>query len=130
MFFAQNDLILMELDNLTLIEIFSPRANGPLEPKNVKLSLKLAELRASKGVFSFHEKALAIQNMRKEHKDIKFATYNIHTHVCNLNTSLSLFCYLFLYLSSLFHLRRWLLESGNKMANEKHHMIYRSTDSQ
>ena len=61
----------MELDNLTRLETFSPLANNPLEPKNVKIPLKLAKLRAFKGVF-FHEKVLAFQNMHKAHKDIKF----------------------------------------------------------
>ena len=62
----------MELDNLTRLETFSPLANDPLEPKNVKIPLKLAKLRAFKGVFFFHEKVLAFQNIRKAHKDIKF----------------------------------------------------------
>ena len=50
--FHQNGLILMELGNLAIIKISSPQANGPFEPKNVKISLKLTELQEFKGRFS------------------------------------------------------------------------------
>ena len=45
-------MLLMELGDLALILISSPRANGPFEPKDVKISQKLTELPTFKGAFS------------------------------------------------------------------------------
>ena len=64
MFFVQNKLILKEMGNLADILFSSPRANGPFELKNVKVSQKLTELRSFKGAFS--QKKVLIQDFVKK----------------------------------------------------------------
>ena len=41
----------MELGNLAVIDISSPRANGPYEANNAKISSKLTKLRAFESAF-------------------------------------------------------------------------------